>query len=147
MAFELVSITLLEEDVKEDYTRLTLSFLSEESDEPRTVVLYWYRRWPTHGPPHTEEGHIYPRPLVEMMLTVRADRRKTDRRRTPLVVQCDDGISRTGAYIVLDQVQPHPPSQTNSQGIHCLTLFQMHAHVHTHAHTHTHRHTSYPAHP
>ncbi|EGD82811.1 hypothetical protein PTSG_03461 [Salpingoeca rosetta] len=101
-----MSVTLAEvDDSKDCYDRLVLDF-EHASGATREVVLYWYHAWPPApgGVPATSDGaRMYPRPLVEMMLTVRADRRKTDRRRTPLLVHCNDSVSHTGAYIVLDQ--------------------------------------------
>eukprot|EP00043_Microstomoeca_roanoka_P018192 m.193332 g.193332 ORF g.193332 m.193332 type:complete len:569 (-) comp16779_c8_seq2:1792-3498(-) len=99
--YEGVSVQLQTSEQLSGFLRNTLLFKC--GGETREVSLYWYKDWPAMSAPAAPDGSISPRLLVEMMLTVRADRNKFDRRLSPLLVHCDDGISRTGAYIVLDQ--------------------------------------------
>eukprot|EP00055_Hartaetosiga_balthica_P000536 m.136833 g.136833 ORF g.136833 m.136833 type:complete len:607 (-) comp10999_c0_seq1:1781-3601(-) len=67
-----------------------------------TATLFIYTGWPSNSVPCTKDGHLLPRPLLELMLTVRADRNQYDRRQSPLLVHCMDGISRTGAFVAVD---------------------------------------------
>ncbi|XP_060070821.1 receptor-type tyrosine-protein phosphatase kappa-like [Ylistrum balloti] len=76
-----------------DYVIRTIKITTRHSSSHRFIYLFEFCSWPDHGVPSD------PIPLLDMRNKVR-DYRGNDR--SPLLVHCGTGVSRTGSYIAID---------------------------------------------
>lgn len=96
-----ISVMVLEETVNPHYILRHFLVNHEEDDEERHVFHFQFKAWP-------EGGHIMPfntsvmLGLMEDVNLKMKELNDTGLKPGPIVVQCNDGIGRTGTYIVID---------------------------------------------
>lgn len=92
-----ISVMVLEETVNPHYILRHFLVNHEEDDEDRYVFHFQFKAWP-------EGGHIMPS-NASVMLGLMEDvnlKLKELNDGGPIIVQCNNGIGRTGTYIVID---------------------------------------------
>lgn len=100
IAFERIEVTLKKSERKDGYVENVL--MLSRGAEKRIVTQFWYTSWPDHGVPTNDEGEIFTREMILLVLTVRAHRKKLGNSTAPFVVHCSAGVGRTGAFIAID---------------------------------------------
>eukprot|EP00049_Salpingoeca_infusionum_P014882 m.284685 g.284685 ORF g.284685 m.284685 type:complete len:564 (-) comp15767_c0_seq3:330-2021(-) len=97
-----VSVRTIDRERHTNYTVITLHL--QTAAQRRKLRVFVYQQFSRTSVPCTENGTLYPQPIVKLLLMLRQERMELDQMATPLVVQCDDGVGRTGTVIALDQV-------------------------------------------
>jgi len=94
--FHIYEVHLISEHIWcDDYLVRSLYLKNLQTAETRTVTQFHYLTWPDLSVPHS------PKPLLEF-------RRKVNKcyrgHGCPIIVHCNNGVGRTGTYILLDMV-------------------------------------------
>jgi protein tyrosine phosphatase len=90
LSTENITVTALKAEETDGYTITEVSSI-EEDEEPTITTLYHYKAWKKDG-----------RPDVPSLLKLMGDvQRSHQGSRGPLMVMCDDGMSRTGVFITV----------------------------------------------
>lgn len=95
-----IQVQLRETEEDSGFVRNRLRFVRGE--QSRDVMHFFYNSWPDHGVP-TQQGRMYTRDVIKLLVAVRKYRHATDKFASPLLVHCSAGIGRTGCFIVIDQ--------------------------------------------
>ncbi|XP_036023480.1 receptor-type tyrosine-protein phosphatase H [Onychomys torridus] len=90
-----LQVTMVNEDVKENWTVRDLQLFHVGEKQMRTVRQFHYLAWPDHGVPYS------PEPLLAFQKVLRqwVDRTMDG---GPPIVHCSAGVGRTGTLIALD---------------------------------------------
>ncbi|XP_048225431.1 receptor-type tyrosine-protein phosphatase H [Perognathus longimembris pacificus] len=91
----LLRVTLLSEEVTENWTVRDLQLLHVEEQKTLSVRQFHYLAWPDHGVPHS------PDPLLAFWKMLRQWLNETPEGGPP-IVHCSAGVGRTGTLIALD---------------------------------------------
>ncbi|KAK3593699.1 hypothetical protein CHS0354_013594 [Potamilus streckersoni] len=88
-------LDLIKTDTFADFCIRAINLRLKSEKEWQLVNIFEFLSWPEHGVP------VNAIPLLEMRRKVRECQRQGDDR-TPVVVHCGTGVSRTGTYIAID---------------------------------------------
>ena len=95
-----IQVQLRETAEDSGFVRNRLRFV--RGSESRDVMHFFYNSWPDHGVP-SQQGRMYTRDVIKLLVAVRKYRHATDKFASPLLVHCSAGIGRTGCFVVIDQ--------------------------------------------
>lgn len=95
-----IQVQLRESHEDSGFVRNRLRFV--RGSEQRDVMHFFYNSWPDHGVP-MQQGRMYTRDVIKLLVAVRKYRHVTDGFASPLLVHCSAGIGRTGCFVVIDQ--------------------------------------------
>ncbi|XP_068930671.1 receptor-type tyrosine-protein phosphatase V-like [Petaurus breviceps papuanus] len=89
-----IIISLLEEDIKNDWTRREFQVQHSSHQEGRRVQQLQFTAWPDHGVPETPSSLVKFAELVQKQIQAAP-------RLVPTLVHCSAGVGRTGTFVAL----------------------------------------------